>query len=220
MVTDYYNELYSKNRQYFGDHPDNLLRDYFSLCDKKGRILDIGIGQGRNARFLLQQGYGIDGIDVSNVAINNLKSLIENENLDLKLFHQSFEQFECASRTYSAILIFNLFPVLSIQQIDLLARKSRKWLKRGGIIFITGFTPQETYFKPNLSEWKLIGNESYSNGKGDFRTFIDVQDATAKFRRLKTIYQWEGYGERHTHGTENIEQHHLFEIILQKNKIW
>jgi len=220
MTSDYYNELYSKNKQYFGDHPDNLLRDYFSLCDKSGRILDIGIGQGRNARFLLQQGFGIDGIDISEVAISNLKTLAESEGLDLNLYNKSFEDFECPARTYSAIMMFTLFPVLSIEQINLLARKTQRWLKRGGIIFLTGFTPQETIFRPQDPLWRQITNDSYTNDKGGFRTFIDMPDASAKFSRLKPVYQWQGYGEMHTHGSETIEQHHIFEIILRKNKFW
>jgi SAM-dependent methyltransferase len=220
MTAEYYNELYSKNKQYFGDHPDNLLRDYFSLCDKNGRILDIGIGQGRNARFLLQQGYGVDGIDISKVATDNLNLMAANEGLDLKLFNQSFEDFDCPSRTYSAIMIFSVFPVLSIDQINLLAKKTQRWLRRGGIVFLTGFTPQEQYFRPKSKEWTKITNDSYKDDKGNFRTFIDMPDATAKFSRLKPIYQWQGYGEMHNHGTEQIEQHHIFEIILRKNKFW
>jgi SAM-dependent methyltransferase len=220
MNSDYYNELYSKNKQYFGDHPDNLLRDYFNLCDKKGRVLDIGIGQGRNARFLLQQGFGVDGIDVSDVAVNNLKSLADGEGLDLRLYKQSFEDFDCPARTYSAIMVFNVFPVLSVEQINLLARKTQRWLKRGGIIFLTGFTPQEKYFRPKSSEWHQLSADTYSDENGNFRTFIDMPDVIAKFTRLKPIYQREGYGERHTHGSEQMEQHHLFEIILRKNKFW
>jgi cyclopropane fatty-acyl-phospholipid synthase-like methyltransferase len=216
MTADYYNKLYSKNKQYFGDYPENLLRDYFSLCDRKGRVLDIGIGQGRNTRFMLHQGYGVDGIDISDVAINNLKSYVESENLDLRLYNQGFENFTCPKRYYSAILIFGLFSVLSIRQIEDLARKSRQWIKKDGLIFLTGFTPHETYFKPKSAEWKKITAESYTDGKGNYRTFMDMHDAIAKFRRFKTIYQWEGYGEMHTHGTDQIEQHHMFEIILQK----
>jgi tellurite methyltransferase len=220
MTANYYNELYSKNKQYFGDHPDNLLRDYFSLCEKNGRILDIGIGQGRNARFLLQQGFGVDGLDISDVAINSLKSMVESEGLDLRLFHKSFEDFDCPARTYSAIMIFNVFPVLSIEQINLLARKAQKWLRRGGLLFLTGFTPQEQYFRPKSDEWKKLIGDSYADDNGNFRSFIDMPDVTAKFTRLKPIYQWQGYGEMHTHGTDQIEEHHIFEIILRKNKFW
>jgi len=216
MSSNYFDGLYSSNKQYFGDHPENILRDYFSMCDKKDRVLDIGIGQGRNARFLLQQGYGVDGIDVSKVAIDCLNKLKIDEKLDLKLFHMEFEAFTCSQRTYSAILIINLFPFLSEKQITDLAQKARKWLKRKGIIFVTGYTTNESGLKPNSPEWIQISKDSYSNGNGDYRTFLDADDAVSKFRRFKTIYKWEGFGERHSHGDDQIEQHHMFELILQK----
>ncbi len=216
MSVDYFNEVYSSSKQYFGDHPENMLRDYYSMCDKKGRILDIGIGQGRNARFLLQQGYGVDGIDNSGVALNELDRMIKDEHLDLKLFQMDFQMFDCAPRTYSAILLISLFPVLSEAQIIDLAQKSRRWLRKKGLVFVTGYTTNEISFKPTAPEWHKTSENSYTDDKGNFRTFLDVDDAISKFRRFKPIYQWEGYGERHSHGTDQIEQHHLFEIILQK----
>jgi tellurite methyltransferase len=216
MPANYFNELYSKSKQYFGDHPENMLRDYFSMCDKKGRVLDIGIGQGRNARFLMQQGYGVDGIDISSVAIESLDKMIKEEHLDLKLFHMEFDKFNCAPRTYSAVLIFNLFPVLSEAKIEELAHKARRWVKRNGIIFVTGYTTNEVTFKPALPEWHKVSTASYTDDKGNYRTFMDVDDAISKFKRFKPVYSWEGYGERHSHGNDQIEQHHVFELILQK----
>jgi len=216
MGVSYFDEVYSSSKQYFGDHPENMLRDYFSMCDKNGRVLDIGIGQGRNARFLLQQGYGVDGIDQSGIALQGLNKMINDENLDLKLFHMDFSKFDCPTRTYSAILLIGLFPVLSEAQIIDLAQKARRWLRKKGLVFVTGYTTNETSFKPTTTDWHKISENSYADEKGNFRTFLDVDDAISKFRRFKTIYQWEGYGERHTHGTEQIDQHHLFEMILQK----
>ncbi len=217
MSTAYYDHIYTKNQQYFGDHPDNLLKDYYSLCDKKGKVLDIGIGQGRNARFLLKQGYSVDGIDSSKVAIENLQKWKDEEKLDLNLFNMSFEDFDSSPRSYSTIMIFGLFPVLSEEQIMSLARKARKWLKKKGIVFVTGFTTNEDVFRPTSDKWKELNSNSYVDDKGNFRTFMDIEAAMLKFRRFKPIYQWEGFGERHNHGTEKVEQHHIFEFILQKN---
>jgi tellurite methyltransferase len=211
-----YDTIYTENRQYFGEHPENLLKDYYSLCDKRGRILDIGIGQGRNARFLLKYGYGVDGIDSSKVAIDDLNKEVKKESLDLKLFNMSFEDFSCPQRTYSGILIFGLFPILSKEQITDLARKARRWLKKGGIVFVTGFSTKETLFRPQTSDWEEVTENSFTDNKGNYRTFIDIQEAISKFRRFKTTYKWEGLGKAHKHGSDQLEQHHIYEFILQK----
>jgi len=216
MSANYFDELYASNKQYFGDHPENMLRDYFTMCDKKGRVLDIGIGQGRNARFLLQQGYGVDGIDISPLAIDSLNRFTKEEQLDLKLFQMDFSAFNCAPKTYSAILIINLFHFLSEMQIHDLAHKASKWLRRKGIIFITAYTSNETGFIPTSPGWQKISEISYTDNIGNFRTFSDIDDVISKFKLFKPIYKWEGYGEMHSHGTDTIEQHHMFELILQK----
>ena len=114
-------------------------------------------------------------------------------------------------------MIFGLFPVLSHEQIVLLARNAKRWLKKKGVVFVSGFTTNEATFKPTSEEWKELKSNSYSDENGNYRTFMDIETAMSKFRRFKTIYHWEGYGERHNHGTDKVEQHHIFEFILQKN---
>lgn len=216
MSAAHYDFLYSKNKQYFGDHPENLLRDYFKMCDKNDRVLDIGIGQGRNSRFLLHQGYSVDGIDISSVAIENLNKLKKAEDLNLNLFNMSFEDFKCPPKVYSAVMVFGLFQVLSEEQSYNLAQLIRKWLKKNGVVFVSGFTTNEMAFRPQDESWEKVSENHYHDGNGNFRTFMDIEEAMSKFKRFKPIYQWEGYGERHTHGTEQIEQHHMYEFIIQK----
>lgn len=216
MSGSFYDILYANNQNYFGEHPDNLLKDYFSFCDKRGRLLDIGIGQGRNARFLLRQGYGVDGIEPSAVAANRLKDAIDEEKLDLRVFNIGFEDFSCAPRTYSAIFILGLFPILSEKQIHILAKKTRKWLKKRGLVFVTGFTTKEQNFRPTDEGWINLNPNSYSDGKGNFRTLLDLENAMSKFKKMKPIYHYEGLGEWHDHGTDESEQHHMYEFILQK----
>ncbi|MDF1546553.1 MAG: methyltransferase domain-containing protein [Bacteroidales bacterium] len=208
--------IYSNNQQYFGEHPVNLLKDYFSLCDKRGRILDIGIGQGRNARFLLKQGYGVDGIEPSSVAANILKAAVEDEKLDLRIYNIGFEDFACTPRTYSAILLLGLFPVLSENQIHMLAKKTKRWLKKKGLVFVTGFTSKEQNFRPSGKQWIKMDTDSYHDGEGNYRTLLDLDNAMSKFKKFKPIYHYEGLGEVHNHGTDISEQHHIFEFILQK----
>ena len=40
----------------WGFNPNNMLLTYIDLVPKSGKVLDIGIGEGRNALFLLNKG--------------------------------------------------------------------------------------------------------------------------------------------------------------------
>ena len=50
---------------------------------KPGKALDLGCGQGRNALFLDQLGFDVTAVDVNPLSLNNLASIIEEEDLNM-----------------------------------------------------------------------------------------------------------------------------------------
>jgi len=215
-MNETFDSAYIKNKHYFGTEADVLLKNYYELLDKGVKILDIGIGQGRNAFFLLKKGFEVVGIDTSIVAIESLKKQVYKEKLNLKLHNTHFLDFNTNDNNYSAITIFGLFQILSEKEIKELAKKVKKWLKNKGLIYIKGFTKNDESFKPNSLKWKKISDCSYKDDKNNFRTFLNIEDVTKHFKHFKIIYQWSGLGEKHRHSDGPLEQHHYFELILQK----
>ena len=88
------------------------------------------------------------------------------------------------------------------------------WLKKDGLVFLTGFTKQEKTFKPKTDTWKKLSESSFTDSNGNFRTFLNADEVVNYFKKFKIIYKWEGNGEKHKHGDGHEEQHHLFELIL------
>ncbi|MCZ4409982.1 class I SAM-dependent methyltransferase [Cryomorphaceae bacterium 1068] len=84
-----YDEVYASNSAYFGK-PFPEVIDYFKRQGKRGNILDVGCGQGRNAIPLAEMGYKVHGIDTSSIAIGQLKTQLENISLNLKVEHKEF----------------------------------------------------------------------------------------------------------------------------------
>jgi len=89
-----YDEVYCKTKSYFGAEPEPLLKHHRHLLDKSHRILDIGAGQGRHALFLAREGFKVDAIDSSKVAIETVSAMAAKENLDIRTYQSSFETFE------------------------------------------------------------------------------------------------------------------------------
>ena len=52
-----------------GGSPAQFLVDNIELLPK-GRVLDIAMGAGRNAIYLAKVGFGVDGVDISQDAVN------------------------------------------------------------------------------------------------------------------------------------------------------
>ncbi|NKI95950.1 class I SAM-dependent methyltransferase [Rhizobacter sp. SG703] len=56
---------------FFGDAPDECLAQWVDEhAAASGRALDIGCGNGRNARFLAARGFDVDGVDYAQAAID------------------------------------------------------------------------------------------------------------------------------------------------------
>lgn len=84
-----YDEVYASNFAYFGK-PFPEVINYFERQGKRGNILDVGCGQGRNAIPLAEMGYKVHGIDTSLVAISQLKNQLENISLNIKVEQKEF----------------------------------------------------------------------------------------------------------------------------------
>jgi 2-polyprenyl-3-methyl-5-hydroxy-6-metoxy-1,4-benzoquinol methylase len=81
MPKEIYDEYY-KEKKYFGNPYPGLV-DFFKNTKNKGKVLDLGCGQGRDALFLARQGFSVRGVDISKVGIDQMNQIAKDENLDL-----------------------------------------------------------------------------------------------------------------------------------------
>jgi 2-polyprenyl-3-methyl-5-hydroxy-6-metoxy-1,4-benzoquinol methylase len=75
-------DKYYQTENLFGE-PYRELVEFFADYTRKGSVLDLGCGQGRDAIALARLGYSVTGIDSSKVGIEQMNSIGQNENLDL-----------------------------------------------------------------------------------------------------------------------------------------
>lgn len=76
-----YNSLYQQENLFGEPYPE--LIEFYAGLKEKGKLLDLGCGQGRDAIPLAKLGYSVTGIDNSAVGINQLNEIAKNENLSL-----------------------------------------------------------------------------------------------------------------------------------------
>lgn len=75
-------DKYYQSENLFGEPYPELL-DFFSNYPKKGKVLDLGCGQGRDAIALARLGYEVTGIDNSKVGIEQMNQVAKAESLNL-----------------------------------------------------------------------------------------------------------------------------------------
>lgn len=138
-----------------GDHvperdPSRLLLD-FSYMFPKGRALDIACGEGRNAIYLARQGYQVDAIDISEVAIKNARMAARG--LDINFIVADLETFSILKDTYNLIINFYYLQRSLVPEI-------KKGLKKDGLLVFETYTIEhQAIGHPKNLEFLLKPNE-------------------------------------------------------------
>ena len=80
QMTDY--DKYYEVEDLFGEPYPELI-DFFRRYEPKGKMIDLGCGQGRDSIYLARLGCIVTGIDNSKVGIDQMNSISEKEGLNV-----------------------------------------------------------------------------------------------------------------------------------------
>lgn len=120
---------------------------------KKGRALDLAMGNGRNAIHLAKQGYEVDGIDLSETAVRRAVASARSLGLSINGIIADLDQFPLAPDRYDLICCFYYLARPLFQSM-------KRALRPGGKILYQSVTTDECRFNPNFpKEWCLAPNE-------------------------------------------------------------
>ncbi len=123
---------------------------------KGKKALDVASGAGRNSIYLANNGFDVEALDISSIALD----VLDNKgfkNISCKLV--DLDEYEIPKNNYDLIVMTNfldrnLIPKLSIA------------LKIDGVLFI------ETYMEDKLNE-KASSNPDFLLKKDELKTFFD-----------------------------------------------
>jgi len=155
-------------------------------------------------------------IDPSISAIESFQSHVSKKGIALQSIPVSFSDFSPSHNHYSAIMVFGLIPVLSIDEIQLLVKKLRDWTKSKSIIFISAFTTHDDSYDYWSNSGHRIGHHSYQLKNKQIRTFLKINELISYFPEYEKIFQYEGFGPRHHHGNGIKERHSISELVLRR----
>ncbi|RMG58144.1 MAG: methyltransferase domain-containing protein [Bacteroidetes bacterium] len=100
-------DSYYQTEDYVGAPYPELVAFYAQQADR-GKLLDLGCGQGRDAAALARLGYVVTGVDYSEVGINQLHAVAQREDLPLRGVVADVYTFEPFAG-YQHILLDSMF---------------------------------------------------------------------------------------------------------------
>ena len=161
---------------------------YKKILNKKGKLLDIGCGNGRDSYFFNKKGFQVTGIDISQKAIQ--------KNSINKINNLSFEKFDIGKDKiknkfdiiYCRFFVHTVDELLENKLIELIKSSKNKGTK---VFFEFRNYKDKIFGKFNAEDHnKVIEFE-----KGHFRRIIDPRIFKKKFllkTKSKLIYQKSG----------------------------
>jgi len=211
-MTDY-DRLYRETADYFGTEPSPLLEQFKDHIPPDSPVLEIGVGQGRNALPLARQGLAVTGIDISSVAIDGVGAIARREKLPLELWHGSFLDFEPPAGTFGTVLAFGLMQTCLRREGAALLFRLREWTRPGGVIFLSAWHVDDPSYGAVSETWTRVGLHSFQKETGEVRTFLARGEIRDLLIGWGVLHCWEGMTEEHSHGDGPPEQHGAVELV-------
>ena len=149
---------------------NTILKKYLHFLPK-GKALDLGAGEGRNAVFLAEHGFEAEAVDISPIAISRVRKSARARGVTIKAVAADLDTYPILPGQYDVILNFYFLDRRLILKI-------KEGLKKGGIVVF------ETY----TAEQKKLG----TGGPGQDKYVLRPNELLRLFRGFHVLFYREG----------------------------
>jgi tellurite methyltransferase len=155
---DRWNSKYETEVYLFGEKPIPFLVDNVHLL-RRGKVLDIAMGEGRNGVYLATQGFEVLGLDISEKGLEKAHNLAKKNNVTIETKVVDLESFTLEPNSYDVILC------TYYMQKDLF-KQFQSALKPGGMIVVETYNVDYLKYVQFSRKWALDTNEMLDIFKG------------------------------------------------------
>lgn len=154
----------SRGIPFFVNVPDENLVEFIQTNEgKTGRAIDIGCGHARNALFLAKQGWAVDAVDLSPVAIDWAKERAVEAGLNISFYCSSVMSFELKAAGYDLVYDSGCLHHIPPHRRPAYLRLVQRLLKPRGHFGLVCFNPEGG---SDLSDWEVYRARSLGGGLG------------------------------------------------------
>jgi SAM-dependent methyltransferase len=173
--------------------PDWTLLEYHPVFSE-GMVLDLGMGNGRNALFFAKMGFEVECVDTSKTAVKKCRERANAEHLPVVVHQIDIRSFEIPRRQYSLILVSKVLQFFVKSEIETLSERIFDGLTKRGCVYLRVFSPAEyKYYIRDKRETRLIEPNTYYIPRYNLHYhFFTKEEVLQLFSKLKTLHCIEG----------------------------
>lgn len=133
---EWWAERYKSKEWLYGKAPSDFLAKNLELL-KKGKVLDVAMGEGRNAVYLASKGFEVEGFDFCETAIERAKKLASDMNVKMDAKASNLDFFLIPLMKYDSIIVVDYHPSPTFYSA------LTRGLADGGTLLVEGFTTEQ-----------------------------------------------------------------------------
>jgi len=142
-----WNKIFADSNLNYNRAPSRLLVS--AVADRKpGAAVDLGMGEGRNTIFLVQKGWRVAGVDLSDVAVAQAKKHAAELGVQIETVIEDLDKYDFGHERWDLITLFYMHGWYHLSKLDS-ARRLRDALKPGGLLVIEGFAGGQVGYQTN-----------------------------------------------------------------------
>ena len=172
--------------------PDWTLMEYRALIST-GPVLDLAMGDGRNALFFAKMGYEVDCVDISKTWVRKCRERAKTENLTLHVYEAKVQNFEIPQRRYSLIIASKILQLLRVAELEEVAEKIYAGLAKRGILYVRTFSVEHVKCSKRIQDLEQVEPKTYySPEHQQTYHYFTREELPALFPKLKILYYIDG----------------------------
>ncbi|MDR4936930.1 class I SAM-dependent methyltransferase [Rossellomorea marisflavi] len=208
-------KAYRETDNLWGDRVDHSLIEYSSLLNDGEAVLDLGMGEGRNAHYFAAKGHPVTGVDYSSSAVRRCEETGVETGVAMETIVADITQFPVPSSSYSMIILSNVLNFFHPDEIQRIIQKAISGLVVGGMIYIQTFNRNDPAYARNEKMASKVDEGTFYREKNDKYIHFFTKDSLLDyFTGFEVLVVTESYRLDLTHG----EPHHhgIIEMLVRK----
>lgn len=139
-----WNERYQTEEFVYGKSPNDFLAFAIEQIKRRGTLLSLGEGEGRNAIFLAKHDFSVTALDLSDVGLSKAKKLAQEAGVAIETIVADLSDYTIPRESYDVIV--SIFCHLPNELQKRVNANIVNALKPGGFLILEGFSKDQLAF--------------------------------------------------------------------------